>query len=152
MKLCLAIVVLAVAAIPGCKDAPPPEKLKPAPKITGLLPTEVTDLGFRLGSVEGEGFDTKRRVKVYFDATPAGRAAVVAKTKIQVEVPPAPVGTEATVRVEIEGYEPAVAPMKMKYISHEQHEEADGDSGASDVESDAVGSAGSAPTGSATHP
>lgn len=142
--------------MPACRDAPPPAKLKPAPKITGLLPTEVTELGYRLGSVEGDGFDTKAPVTVYFDSTPARRAAVVGKTKIQVEIPPGTVGTEATVRVEIAGYEPAVAPMKMKYISHEHGEEADTASGASDIDDEHVGSgsgSGAVGTGSsAAHP
>jgi hypothetical protein len=110
----LAIVVMFLLA---CRDAPKPPTNKPAPTITRLVPDEVTEKGYRLGTIEGEGFDTKAAVKVFFGATPAVRAAVVAKTKIQVEMPPGADGTEVPVRVEIAGYEPVTAPTKLRYIS-----------------------------------
>ena len=75
--------------------------------------------GYRLGTIEGDGFDTKAPVKVWFGTAQAGRAAVVAKTKIQVEIPPGTDGTVVDVRVEIAGHEPATAPTKLRYISAE---------------------------------
>ena len=110
----------------GCREKPPEAKIKPAPTITRLVPDQVTDQGYRLGAIEGEGFDTKQPVTVWFGATQSPRAAVVTKTKIQVEMPPGPVGSEVPVRVEIAGYAPATAPAKLRYVSS-----ADGDSAAS---------------------
>jgi hypothetical protein len=107
--------LLVVAA--GCRDTPPPAKPKAAPTITRFVPDEVTEKGYRLGMIEGEGFDTKQPVTVWFGEAKAARAAVVAKTKIQVEIPPAPDGSEVAVRVEIAGYLPATAPAKLRYIS-----------------------------------
>ncbi len=98
--------------------------------------------GYRLGMIEGEGFDTKAPVKVWFGATPAVRAAVVAKQKIQVEVPPGTEGSEVEVRVEVAGYEPAIAPMKLRYVSAERPDEGSADEHAGSAE---PGSAG-APT------
>lgn len=79
------------------------------------MPEVVTPLGYRLGQINGEGFDTKVPVKVVFGATPAKRAAVVAKNMITVEIPPGTNGTAVDVRVELQGYEPAMAPAKMRY-------------------------------------
>lgn len=110
----IALLLITVAA---CRETPPAAKPKPAPTITRLVPDEVTELGYKLGSIEGEGFDTKQPVTVWFGPTQSARAAVVTKTKIQVEMPPAAVGSELPVRVEIAGYEPATAPMKLRYIS-----------------------------------
>ena len=105
----IALLLIAAAA---CRETPPEAKPKAAPTITRLVPDAVTEQGYRLGSIEGDGFDTKQPVKVWFGATQSARAAVVTKTKIQVEVPPAAVGTEVPVRVEIAGYAPATAPMR----------------------------------------
>jgi hypothetical protein len=59
-------------------------------------------------------------VKVYFGTTLSPRATVAAKNKVQAEVPPGKDGTSVEIRVEIEGYEPAIAPMKLTYdASHE---------------------------------
>jgi hypothetical protein len=110
-------IAIALMLAAGCRDTPPEAKPKPAPAITRLVPDEVTEQGYRLGSIEGDGFDTKQPVKVWFGTSQAARAAVVTKTKIQVEMPPGTVGTELPVRVEIEGYAPATAPMKLRYIS-----------------------------------
>lgn len=110
----------------GCRDKAPPAEVKPkpAPLITRLVPEEVTELGYKLGTIEGDGFDTKQPVKVWFGTTQSPRAAVVAKTKIQVEFPPGTKDSEVPVRVEIAGYEPATAPAKLRYISStEEHEE-----------------------------
>lgn len=92
----------------------------------------MTTKGYRLGSIEGDNFDTKAPVKVWFGSTPATRAAVIAKTKIQVEMPPGTEGTAVDVRVELEGYPPALSPMKLRYISaghgsgdHEHGDEAE---------------------------
>src|SRR4051812_40726710 len=111
----------------GCRDTPPAAKPKAAPTITRLVPAEVTEKGYRLGMIEGEGFDTKQPVKVWFGSTQAARAAVVAKTKVQVEIPPGTDGSEVSVRVEIAGYAPAIAPAKLRYISSatEHDEEAE---------------------------
>lgn len=108
--------MLLIAAA-ACRETPPEVKPKPAPTITRLVPDEVTEQGYKLGSIEGDGFDTKQPVKVWFGTTQAARAAVVTTTKIQVEMPPGTVGNEVPVRVEIGGYEPATAPAKLRYIS-----------------------------------
>jgi hypothetical protein len=110
----IALLLIAAAA---CREAPREAKPKPAPAITRLVPDEVTEQGYKLGSIEGDGFDTKAPVNVWFGSALSPRAAVVTKTKIQVEVPPAAAGTEVPVRVEIAGYAPATAPMKLRYIS-----------------------------------
>lgn len=117
----IALVLIIAAA--GCREKPPDAKPKPAPTITRLVPEEVTEQGYRLGMIEGDGFDTKQPVKVWFGASESPRAAIVAKTKIQVEIPPGTNGSEVPVRIEIAGYAPATAPVKLRYISSaEQHD------------------------------
>lgn len=106
----LTVLLIACLAAGGCG-----KKLEPAPKITGIIPDTVTPRGYGVGTIDGEGFDTTKKVKVFFGDTQSPRAAVAAKTKIQAEVPPGKAGTEVEIRVEVEGYEPAVAPMKLKY-------------------------------------
>lgn len=134
------VVLLALA---GCRESSPAAKKKPAPTITRLVPDQVTVQGYRLGQIEGDGFDTKAPVKVWFGATPSPRAAVVAKTKIQVEMPSGTDGTEVEVRVEVAGYEPATSPTKLRYISAGSGEHggsADAADGSDAHGSDAVGS------------
>jgi hypothetical protein len=116
MPRALTVVVIACLA-GGCGKS---DKLGPAPKITGIVPDTVTPLGYRDGTIDGEGFDTTRRVKVYFGTTQSPRATVAAKNKVQAEVPPGKAGTEVEIRVEIDGYEPAVAPVKLKYDASQQ--------------------------------
>ena len=110
----LAIVTVAVF---GCRDdarkSPAP---KPAPAITGIIPTQVTPRGYRIGEITGDGFDPKAPVRVLFGTIVSPRAAVVTKNKVQVEIPPGKDGTEVEVRVEVAGYEPAVVPAKLKYV------------------------------------
>jgi IPT/TIG domain-containing protein len=126
------VLIACLGAGCGKDDSKPsaPVQLKPAPKITAMVPDTVTPRGYRTGMIDGEGFDTTKRVKVFFGTTPSPRAAVVAKNKVQTEVPPGKDGTEVEVRVEIEGYEPAVAPVKLKYDEgredpdHDEHGEA----------------------------
>lgn len=111
------IVVLVVGlGIVGCEDKPGKQgALKPAPAVTGFVPEVVTPNGYRLGQIRGEGFDTKASVKVFFGNSPAKRAAIVAKNLITVEMPPGTHDTSVDVRVEIQGYEPVTAPMKLRY-------------------------------------
>ena len=40
---------------------------------------------------------------------------IVARTKIQVEVPPGADGSSVDVRVEIDGHQPATVPIKFRY-------------------------------------
>ena len=108
----------------GCRETPPAAKPKPAPTITRLVPDEVTEHGYRLGTIEGDGFDTKQPVKVWFGTTLVSARGSRAKTKIQVEIPPGTNGSEVPVRVEIAGYEPATAPAKLRYISYRRNHEA----------------------------
>lgn len=111
------IVILVVGlGIVGCDDKPGKQgALKPAPTVTAIVPEVVTPKGYRLGQIRGEGFDTKAPVKVFFGSSPAKRAAVVAKNLITVEMPPGTHDSAVDVRVEIQGYEPATAPMKVRY-------------------------------------
>lgn len=110
--------------------------------------------GYRLGTIEGEGFDTKAPVKVWFGATPAARAAVVAKHKIQVEVPPGTDGSEVEVRVEVAGYEPVIAPMKLRYISADRPDEgsADAHAGSGDTGSADAHAGGGEPGSASAEP
>ena len=110
-------IALPLIAAAACREAPPEAKPKPAPTITRLVPDAVTEQGYKLGSIEGDGFDTKQPVKVWFGTEQSARAAVVTKTKIQVEMPPGTAGSEVPVRIEIAGYAPASAPVKLRYIS-----------------------------------
>jgi hypothetical protein len=129
----LIVVLIACLGVGGCgKDetkASAPVQLKPAPKITGMVPDTVTPRGYRIGMIDGEGFDPTKKVKVFFGSTQSPRAAVAAKNKVQAEVPPGKDGTEVEIRVEIDGYEPAIAPMKLKYDAgredpdHDEHGE-----------------------------
>jgi hypothetical protein len=114
MARLLTVVFLACLA-GGCGKEPAAAQKKPAPTITGIVPDTVTPRGFRVGMIDGDGFDTTKRVKVYFGDIPSPRAVVAAKNKIQAEVPPGKDGTEVAIRVEIAGYDPVVAPMKLKY-------------------------------------
>lgn len=84
------------------------------------MPDTVTPKGYGVGMIDGDGFDTTKKVKVYFGTTPSPRAVVVAKNKIQAEVPPGKDGTSVEIRVEIDGYEPAVAPVKLTYDASQQ--------------------------------
>ena len=108
------------------------------------MPPVVTPMGYRLGQINGEGFNPKAPVKVFFGGSPAKRAAIVAKNLIAVEIPPGTNNTEVDVRVEVQGYEPATAPTKVKYDegdhgkaaleelerSKHEHEEGSADEGA----------------------
>ncbi len=110
--------VILVAAVGlglvGCEDkSTKSAPLKPAPKVTSISPPLVTPMGYRLGQIRGEGFDPKAPIKVFFGGSPAKRAAVITKDMITVEIPPGTNNTEVDVRVEIQGYEPATAPMKV---------------------------------------
>lgn len=57
----------------------------------------------------------KRAVTVYFGETKSPRAAIVSKSKIQVEIPPGTDGADVDVRVEIAGQLPATLPEKLHY-------------------------------------
>lgn len=114
----LGLVVAAGLLALGCRgDDKPAAALKPPPKLVGLEPPKVTDKGYRIGYVVGEGFDPKLPVAVYFGDKRSPRAAIVARTKIQVEVPPGVADTEVDVRVEIPGHQPALSPVKLQYES-----------------------------------
>jgi hypothetical protein len=107
--------VLAVTLL-GCRDNKPTvAPLKPAPVIADIIPAQVTPRGYRIGQIDGEGFDPKAPVKVYFGTTLSPRAAVVTKKRVQVEIPPGANGTEVEIRVEMEGYQPTTVPAKLKY-------------------------------------
>jgi hypothetical protein len=119
------IVLVAVAVgLVGCESKQDKSPLKPAPKVTAVVPPVVTPMGYRLGQINGEGFDPKAPVKVFFGNSPAKRAAIVAKNLITVEIPPGTNNTEVDVRVEVQGYEPATAPMKVRYDEQDHGESA----------------------------
>ena len=110
-------VLIIAAVLLGCgKDsAKPPKPLGPPPRLTDVLPDEATPRGLRIAQIVGDGLDMKRAVAVYFGAVKAPRAAIVSKTKIQVEVPPGADGSDVDIRVEIDGQEPATVPVKFRY-------------------------------------
>jgi hypothetical protein len=106
------------AALLGCdKDtsSPASQALAPAPRLKLIQPDEVMPRGIRIAHIVGEGLDMKQGVTVYFGTTRSPRAAIVSKTKIQVEVPAGTDGSDVDVRVEVAGHEPATLPMKLRY-------------------------------------
>jgi hypothetical protein len=106
----------------GCQSNEPPAPapaLQAAPTLTDVQPDNATPRGLRAAQIIGENFDTHASVEVWFGQTKATRAAIVSKTKIQVEVPPGADNTEVEVRVVEKGHQPAILPLKFKYF--EQH-------------------------------
>jgi hypothetical protein len=124
IRACVVVLVIGLGVV-GCDDKSAKQgPLKPAPTVSSVIPEVVTPKGYRLGQIRGEGFDTKAPVKVFFGNSPAQRAAVVAKNLITVEMPPGTHDTSVDVRVEIQGYEPATAPMKLRYDEQDHGEAA----------------------------
>lgn len=116
------VLLIITAVLFGCgKDndqgnAPPAAKqLKPAPPLSQIEPPEVGPNGLRIAYIRGEGLDTTQPVTVTFGGKPAVRAAIVSKTKIQVEIPPGDEGSDVDVRVQIAGYEPTTLTTKLRY-------------------------------------
>jgi hypothetical protein len=110
--------VIMSAALLGCdkeNSAPPAQALASAPRLTLIQPDEVMPRGIRIAHIVGEGLDMKRPVTVYFGSAKSPRAAIVSKTKIQVEVPAGADGSDVDVRVEIGGHQPTTLPMKLRY-------------------------------------
>ena len=110
--------VLVLAGLLACQQSssssPPPPRAKIA--ITGLQPDNATVRGLRICHIVGTGFNQRVPVTVYFGSTPSPRAVVVAPSKIQAEVPPGDANTDVEVRVLMDGYEPAVAPVRFRYL------------------------------------
>ena len=115
MRVPIMIIAAVLCACGKDKAKEPPKPLLPAPTVSQIQPPEATPRGLRIGQVIGDGFDTSRAVTVYFGDKKSPRAAIVAKTKIQVEVPPGANGSSVDVRVEIEGHQPVVLPMQFRY-------------------------------------
>lgn len=112
------IAVMSVLLV-GCQSNEPRAALQAAPKLTDVQPDNATPRGLRTAQIIGENFDTHASVDVWFGPNKSPRAAIVSKTKIQVEVPPGADNTEVEVRVVEKGHEPAILPLKFKYF--EQH-------------------------------
>ena len=115
------LVMVGLLACQQSSSTPPPSSAAKAPTITDLQPDNATPRGLRIGHIVGTGFNQRVPVTVYFGNVRSPRAVVVAPTKIQAEVPPGAANTDVEVRVQQDGYEQAVAPIRFRYLPEAPH-------------------------------
>jgi hypothetical protein len=114
--------VLVVMGLVACQSSsPPPTSPAKPPTITDLQPDNATARGLRLAYIVGTNFNQRAPVTVYYGPIKSPRAVVVSPTKIQAEVPAGTPSTDVEVRVQQDGFEPAVAPLRFRYLPEAPH-------------------------------